>query len=83
MSPFILRLKKIDGPSRIVIVVSKKIEKRATKRNRMRRLIRESFRRLAPSGLSVMCIVKENMADYSYKEVETIMKDFFNETRRS
>jgi len=79
MSPITLRLKTIDGPSHFVIIISTKIDKRATKRNRMRRLIREALRHFIPTRFSVMCVVKKHIADYSYKEVETMVGGLLHE----
>lgn len=83
MPPIILRCNNKEGASRFVIVISTKIDKRATKRNRMRRLIRESLRRLVPIGKSVVCIVKKNIAHYSYKEMETTLEGLLHEADNS
>lgn len=83
MPPVILRWKTTKGPSRFIIVVSAKIDKRATKRNRMRRLIRECLRRLVPTGVSATCIVKQNIAHYTYNEMETLLKGLLHEKRRA
>ncbi len=75
MPQFIFRQTHKTGASRFVIVISKKIDKRATKRNRMRRLIRECLRRLVPTGFLITCVVKTTIADWSYKDVEKNIKE--------
>ncbi len=46
-------LKKTEGETKLSIIVPKKLEKRATKRNRLKRLIREYFRLKVKPSLSV------------------------------
>lgn len=43
-------LKKEDYPTKVGFVVSKKVHKRAVKRNRLKRLMRESYRILLKEG---------------------------------
>lgn len=83
MHPLSLRLSKKEGTSQFVIIVSKKIDKRAVARNRIRRLIREALRHNSPGGFVVTCVVKQNIAAYSYKEVETIIKNLLHEKNNS
>jgi ribonuclease P protein component len=83
MLPQVLHYKKIEGSSRVVIVVSKKIDKRATKRNRMRRLIRESLRHLGLADVGGMILVRKNIAEYKQTEVEMAVKHLFHEKAHS
>lgn len=83
MLPLVPHLIHIDGPSRVTIVVSKKIEARASHRNRMRRLIRESLRHLVPVGTGGTIIVRKNIAEYKQTEVEEMVKNIVHEARRS
>lgn len=83
MAPFVLRYKKIDGPSRVAIIISTKIDKRATRRNRMRRIIRESLRHIAPTGAGGAFIVKQNFAQYRQKDVEQLVKTLLHEAGHS
>jgi len=79
MHPLSLRLSNKEGKSQFIVIVSKKIDKRAVARNRIRRLIREVLRRTLPGGFVITCIVKQNIAEYSYKEVKTIIKNLLHE----
>jgi ribonuclease P protein component len=83
MLPVTFRPKQIEGPSRVTIIVSKKIDSRAVYRNRIKRLIRESVRHLSPTGLGGICIVRKNIAHYSQKEVEIMLGGLLHETNRS
>lgn len=67
--------KKTNLPtSRFAFVVSTKIDKRATARNRMKRLLREAiYHRLEkiPSGWDMAIFVRKNMSTLSQTEVES------------
>jgi len=54
--------KKEDSPTKVGFVVSKKVHKRAVKRNRLKRLMRESYRLL----------LKENSLGNSQKYISLI-----------
>ena len=72
---FTLRYKKTSDSPRFAIVVSTKVDKRATQRNRIRRIISESLARLlsvARQGDYVV-VVRKNIADLSQKEVEALL----------
>lgn len=59
------------GP-RLGITVSTKIDKRAVVRNRIKRLIREVFRKNQRSfqGFDIVVIARKNASHLSYKEAE-------------
>ena len=61
--------------SRFAFIVSTKIDKRATARNRMRRVMSESVRHLLPqiSGTDGIFIAKKNFAELPQTEVEKII----------
>jgi len=79
MIPLLLRKKHKTTKSGFTIVVSKRIDKRASKRNRIKRLIRESLRRLSPARTEGTIIVKQNIAEMSQKEAEKMVAQLFYE----
>ncbi len=64
-----------DNVSRFAFIVSTKIDKRATSRNRMRRTMSESVRHLisALPPIDGIFVAKKNFADLSQIEVEKII----------
>ncbi|PIS08095.1 ribonuclease P protein component [Candidatus Berkelbacteria bacterium CG10_big_fil_rev_8_21_14_0_10_43_13] len=69
-------LKRPDaGPSRFGFVISNKIEKRATRRNALKRRLRAATRELIPSikvGFNVVITVKQNYSyPYDYVKLKT------------
>lgn len=75
-------LKKEDVPTKVGFVVSKKVHKRAVKRNRLKRLMRESYRLLLKENdlgnsqkyLSLIFIGTENALGKSFKEIDNSMR---------
>lgn len=72
-----------EGPSRFGFVVSKKIDKRAVKRNRARRIFSEVIRLMLknqnkakpiiPLGYDVVFIIKKSALDKGYEEIHTVL----------
>lgn len=77
---FIGREKNSDSPSKVGFVVSKKIHKRAVKRNRIKRLMRESYRLLIKEGavsdkyLSLIFVASSKLLDMNFKEVDNAIR---------
>ena len=65
--------------SRFTIIVSTKIDKRATGRNRIRRIVSESLRHLLPQMVPIdgVILVRRNIADYMQKEAEIRILELF------
>lgn len=64
--------RKISGPSRFGFVISTKIDKRATVRNRIKRLLREAVRKQlekTPNGFDLVFVVRPRIVGKSYEEV--------------
>lgn len=72
-------LKKEDYPTKVGFVVSKKVHKRAVKRNRLKRLMRESYRILLKENnlgnsqkyMSLVFVGSENALDKSFAEIKS------------
>jgi len=68
--------RKTNGAPRFAFIVSTKIDKRATARNRMRRTMSESVRHLLATVGSIdgIFIAKKNFADLPQTEIEKIVR---------
>ena len=66
--------------SRFAFIVSKKIHKRAVKRNRIKRLLRESVRSFLPKinpGYEVVFLVKKRVLEKDFQAVKSAVKKSF------
>ena len=76
-------LKKEETPTRVGFVVSKKVHKRAVKRNRLKRLMRESYRLLLKENdlansqkyLSLIFVASEKLLDKNFDYIKTNIKN--------
>lgn len=72
-------LKKEDYPTKVGFVVSKKVHKRAVKRNRLKRLMRESYRILLKENnvgnsqkyMSLVFVGSENALGKNFSEIKS------------
>ena len=77
---FIGKEKKSESPTRVGFVVSKKIHKRAVKRNRIKRLMRESYRLLIKEAsvsdkyISLIFVASAKLLNMSFKDVDNAMR---------
>jgi len=77
---FIGKEKNNDYPTRIGFVVSKKIHKRAVKRNRIKRLMRESYRLLIKEDavsdkyISLIFVASSKLLNMDFKGIDNAMR---------
>ena len=80
------RLKTHDYPTHVAFVVSKKTHKRAVKRNRLKRLMRENYRLFLKNNViqksqnyvSLIFVAQDKALNKSFKEIQSIMLDLLN-----
>lgn len=75
------RMREDDkNTSRFCFIVSTKIDKRATQRNRMRRTMSESVRHLLPhiQPIDGIFVVKKNFAEFPQTDVENSIRELLH-----
>lgn len=80
-SAFILKIKKSDEElSRFAVVVSKRIDKRAVRRNKIRRWVKSSVEELVPSirgSWQILIIAKNNARDKDFSQIKSELTELF------
>ena len=87
VSMIVGRKSDMDCDTKIGFVVSKKTHKRAVKRNRLKRLMRESVRLVIKSGFdfqqvqSIIFLGKSQALGKSFKEIDETIKSLLGEIK--
>ena len=76
-----------DMVTKIAFVVSKKIHKRAVVRNRIKRLMRESFRLILKNSeyknlhkyLSIICVAKTSAIESDFATIDTSLRNLLSQ----
>ena len=77
---FVGKEKNNDFPTKIGFVVSKKIHKRAVKRNRIKRLMRESYRLLIKEDavsdkyISLIFVASSRLLEKDFKDIDNAIR---------
>ena len=82
--------KEMNFPTKFGFVVSKKIHKRAVRRNRIKRLMRESLRLYIKSNegfdtshISIIFVASSRLLNMSFKEVDSSIKAILKEIKNA
>ncbi len=72
---------KSQGPSRFAFSVPKKVAKKATQRNKIKRRLREIFHqeilKIIPEGLDCLVVAKKEILDKKYQELKQEIINLF------
>ena len=77
---FVGKTKTDDKPAKVGFVVSKKVHKRAVKRNRIKRLMRESYRLMIKENavnngyLSLIFVGSSKLLNKNFQEINVIVR---------
>jgi ribonuclease P protein component len=80
----LLKSDSVKDASRFAVIVSNKVEKKAVKRNKIRRLIYEAIWSLHPqikNGAKGVFLVKKTITKTSLKEIESEIEHLFKRTK--